>query len=276
MNQRKITFIGGGNIARSLVSGLLAADYDANTIWMADPDQERLNELNRRFSVNTTSNNSEAVNDSHVVVLAVKPQILHDVCIEIKPEIQKNQPLIVSVAAGVGTQSICQWLNCEPPLIRTMPNTPAAIGAGATALFATPTVSLEQRSLAESLMRSVGITVWVDRESLMDTVTALSGSGPAYFFLVMEMLEQTAIEQGLDPEIARLLTLQTAFGSAKMALESDIHVSELRQHVTSPGGTTEQAINALEEGRIRELFTTALGAARLRSEELSVAMGGKS
>jgi len=191
------------------------------------------------------------------------------VCRGLSAAVGRQKPLIVSVMAGIREQSIQQWLGGEVPLVRAMPNTPVMIQSGAIVLHATPEASPDQRDRAETLLRAGGLTRWVEREEEMDAVTALSGSGPAYFFLLMEILEQAGAELGLDSESARLLTIQTALGAARMAMESSDSPRELRERVTSPGGTTERALDVLEAGGIRELVTRAVSAARTRSEELS-------
>ena len=187
--------------------------------------------------------------------------------------IQVRKPLILSIAAGIQEASIQHWLGGKIAIVRAMPNTPALIGCGAAALHANAYVSHEQRNMAESILRSTGITIWLSDESLMDAVTALSGSGPAYFFLMMEALQQAAENQGLPTETARLLTLQTALGAARMAIESGKPLDELRQQVTSKGGTTEKAISILEENHIRAIYQQALDAAKKRAEELGELLG---
>lgn len=274
MHQRTIAFIGGGNMARSLISGLIADGYDADRIWVTDPAEAKLAELHGRFSVRTTASNIEAAGAADVVALAVKPQTLKGVAETLATTVQAAKPLIISIAAGVRERDIQRWLGGGLAIVRTMPNTPALVQGGATALYANPAVSEEQRDLAESILRAVGLTVWVNDEALMDTVTALSGSGPAYFFLVMEALEKAAVQLGLPRDTARLLTLQTAFGAAKMALESAEDAATLRARVTSPGGTTEQALAVLERNRIREILEEALRAAHARSRELATLLGG--
>jgi pyrroline-5-carboxylate reductase len=189
--------------------------------------------------------------------------------------VQKKKPLVVSIAAGVRLEDLDRWLGGGLPIVRAMPNTAALIGSGASGLYANERVSEAMRNQAESILRAVGVTVWLADESLMDVVTALSGSGPAYFFLVMEALEQAAIESGLDPKQARLLTLETAFGAAKMALEGHEEPSQLRRRVTSPGGTTEQAVKVLEQGDIRPLFKKAIQAAVTRAREIADMFGKK-
>jgi pyrroline-5-carboxylate reductase len=269
--QTLISFIGGGNMAASLIAGLLANGHQANCLRVSDPNADALAAL-ASLGVQAYASNTEAVNGAQVVVLAVKPQVMAQVAQELAPAIQASQPLVLSIAAGVRETSLLAWLGTDTALVRTMPNTPAMIQAGATGLHASAQVTQAQASLAESIMRAVGLIQWVEDESMLDVVTALSGSGPAYFFLLMEALEQAAVEQGLPQETARLLTLQTALGAARMALESEDSTEQLRHKVTSPGGTTEQAIKTLEKGDFRQLLGQALIKARLRSEQLSSLM----
>lgn len=269
----KITFIGGGNMASSLIGGLIADGYDNRLITVSDPDTDKLAQLAARFEVETATDNNPATEKADVVVLAVKPQALEGVARGIADSLARSHPLVISIAAGVQVKALRSWLGGEAALVRSMPNTPALIQSGATGLFAGPGVSEEQRDTAESILRAVGLTRWVDEEAQMDAVTAVSGSGPAYFFLVMEAIEAAAGEMGLDPESARLLTLQTALGAARMAMESSDSPATLRQRVTSPGGTTERALSILEEGKLRELFSQALKGAQTRSRELSDILG---
>ena len=273
MHTCRIAFIGGGNMGASLVGGLTADGYEPDNIIVAEPNDERRASLAARFRVGTTADNREAAQEADVVLLAVKPQALRAVAEGLQDPIQHRKPLVISIAAGIRETDLQAWLGGDVALVRTMPNTPALIQTGATVLHAAPQVSAEQRDLAESILRAVGLTLWVEDEALLDAVTALSGSGPAYFFLVMETLAQAGERLGLPPDTARLLTLQTAFGAAKMALESSDDPATLRRHVTSPGGTTERAIETLEDGGIHELFRRALTAARDRSRELSELLG---
>lgn len=273
MNQQTLTFIGGGNMATSLIGGLIAGGCNAQTLWVADPDRSKLDTLHHRFGVNTTPDNLQAVQEAEVVILAVKPQQLKAVVTALRSKATPSRLLWLSIAAGVRSADLGRWLGGPAPIVRAMPNTPALVQAGATALFANPQVTAEQRQTAESVLRAVGLTLWLDKEELMEAVTALSGSGPAYFFLVMEVMEKAAIDLGLEPSTARLLTLETAFGAAKMALESEEDSASLRRRVTSPGGTTERAIAALEEAGIREAFSRALRAARDRSQEIARELG---
>ncbi len=275
MKTRTIGFIGGGNMATSLIGGLISDNVPAGNIRVADPDAERREDLANRFGITTTADNLELVGTSDVVVLAVKPQMLHEVCRSIAEVQQTHKPLILSVAAGIRIADIERWLGGNCAIVRTMPNTPALVQSGATALFANNKVTNEQGELAEGIMRSVGLTLWLEQESQMDAVTALSGSGPAYIFLIIELMQQAGAKLGLAEESARLLAVQTAFGAAKMALESPDDSTTLRARVTSPGGTTERAISILEQGDIRELFDKALEGARDRAIELAVQLGEK-
>ncbi|MEJ2381645.1 MAG: pyrroline-5-carboxylate reductase [Gammaproteobacteria bacterium] len=275
MQNPTIAFIGGGNMAASLIGGLIADGWDAGRIHVAEPDPERRQLLHDRYGVRSGADNRAAVGGADVVVLAVKPQVLRDVAGEIADAVTEKRPLVISIAAGVRESDVGGWLGGGAAIVRTMPNTPALVQSGATALYANPRVTDEQRDLAESVMRAVGLTQWVPDEASLDTVTALSGSGPAYFFLVMEALEQAAVELGMEPAQARLLTLQTAFGAAKMALESTDGPAELRRRVTSPGGTTERALQVLEQGGLRALLHDAVEAAQTRSVELADKLGGK-
>jgi pyrroline-5-carboxylate reductase len=273
MSNNNITFIGGGNMATSLINGLIADGYDKQRITVSDPDTEKLAQLAARCGIHALSDNNSAVNEADVVVLAVKPQVLKSVALDLAVSIGQVKPLVISIVAGIKESSLRSWLGGDVALVRTMPNTPAMIQSGATGLHAGPGVSEAQRNLAESILRAVGLTRWVEEESLMDAVTAVSGSGPAYFFLVMEAIEASAREMGLDEETARLLTLQTALGASRMALESSDSPAVLRKKVTSPGGTTERALGILEEGEIRTLFNKALQGAKERSIELSDILG---
>jgi len=275
MKDVTIAFIGGGNMARSLIGGLLADGLSPQNIWVADPNEVALHSHHSNFAVCTSPDNSEAVRHAQVVVLAVKPQVAKSVVQGLTRAIKTTRPLVISIVAGIREIHLREWLGEDMAIVRTMPNTPALVGSGATALFANTAVSKEQKNLAESILRAVGMTLWVDDEALMDAVTALSGSGPAYFFLIMEALEDAGHRLGLPRDTARLLTLQTAFGAAKMALESTETLGTLRQRVTSPGGTTERAVNILQEHHVAEAFDEALRAAHQRSAELATLFGGK-
>ena len=269
MNDPTIAFIGAGNMAAALIGGLIADGTPPERLIAADPDTERLRQLAASAGIRTLEDNAEAVRAADVVVLAVKPQVLQQVASGLAEAIQAHRPLVISIAAGVRSDTLQRWLGGGVALVRSMPNTPAMLQAGATALYATPEVDAAQREQAETVLRAVGLVRWVEDESLMDAVTALSGSGPAYFFLFMEALEQAGERLGLPADTARLLTLQTALGAARMAIESGEDPAELRRRVTSPGGTTERAIASFEADDLAGVVLRALSAARDRSVELS-------
>jgi len=272
MKNNIITFIGGGNMASSLIGGLIETGVAIDKIRVVDPEPQP---LAAQWKVRCDTNNLTAIEESDVVVLAVKPQILSDVAKSIATVLPTNPPLFISIVAGVRIADIARWLGAELPIVRVMPNMPALVQSGASALFAGEQVSDSQRELAENILRAVGLTLWLEEETQMDAVTALSGSGPAYFFLIMEVLEKAACALGLPQENARLLTLQTAFGAAKMALESQEDAATLRARVTSKGGTTEEAINTLQTGGLQPLFDQALYAAQQRAINLAQQFGEK-
>jgi pyrroline-5-carboxylate reductase len=269
MNIQKIGFIGGGNMASSLISGLIASGHSPQHLWVSDINPDTLKGLAENLNVNTSGSNDVLINEVDVVVLAVKPQILSSVAKSAAALIQQKKSLVVSIAAGISQHSLSQWLGADTAIVRCMPNTPALVLTGATALHANARVTDEQRNLAENIMRSVGIALWVNDESQLDAVTAVSGSGPAYYFLLMEAMEKAALELGLSEVTARLLAQQTALGAAKIALESSESPEQLRKRVTSPGGTTQRAIETFEQGHFTELVSKALHAARDRSIEMS-------
>lgn len=275
MKKHTIAFIGAGNMAGSLIAGLIGDGIDPGQLRVSDPDSDKLKAISDKFAVPTFQDNHSAVTGADVVVLAVKPQILRTVAEELAGDVQSGQPLVISVAAGIREPDLTRWLGGNVAVVRAMPNTPALVRSGATALYGNAQTRSEQRDLAESVLRAVGLALWLDDEGLMDAVTALSGSGPAYFFLVMEALQEGGRQLGLPAETARLLTLQTAFGAAKMALESADEPAVLRQRVTSPGGTTEKAVGVLEDGALRGLFLKALQAAAARSRELAEQAGDR-
>ncbi len=275
LDNRTITFIGGGNMARSLVGGLIADGFPAGAIRVADPQAATRQHLEDAYGVATTADNAEAVAGADAIVLAVKPQRLPEVARDLAPALEGAAPLVVSVAAGIRTGDLDRWLGGDTALVRAMPNTPALVQCGATALYANPHCDAGQREFAESLLRAVGLVCWVEEEALMDAVTAVSGSGPAYFLLLMESMEEAGASLGLPRETARLLTLQTAMGAARMAMESDLEPHALRGQVTSPGGTTEQAVNALQEGDMGATVRRAMEAAAARAGALGDEFGSK-
>ena len=267
-NDRNIAFIGGGNMAASLIGGLLEAGWGAEAITVSEPDNERRGALAERFGVQVTGDNAEAVADAATVVLAVKPQIMEAVAGDLGRAIKDTQPLVISVAAGIRLDKLRDWLGVATPLVRVMPNTPALVGAGVSALYAGDDVDGPGRAEAERILRAAGEVVWVPKEAHMDTVTAVSGSGPAYFFLILEALEEAAVAEGLDRDTARTLAIQTAKGAASLAESGDEAPATLRQKVTSPGGTTAQGVAALERGGVRTALADAVASAARRSREL--------
>jgi pyrroline-5-carboxylate reductase len=268
-----ISFIGAGNMANAIIGGLIQNGHQAANITATDAYQPQLDKVAAAFKINITDNNNNALANADIVVLAVKPQQMQAVCEGIKATVQSQQPLIISIAAGITTGMFKQWLGENIALVRCMPNTPALVKTAASGLFATELVSEEQRALVKALLCAIGIAEWVDHETQLDAVTALSGSGPAYFFLMMEAMIDAGEKLGLSRKTAEQLCLQTALGSAKMALDSEDDVAELRRKVTSPNGTTEAAIHCFEEHKFREIVEHALNAADTRSKTLAEEMG---
>ncbi len=273
MKTKSVGFIGGGNMAASLISGLIESGHDAAKIWVSDINDETLQHLSNRLNVNVSANNETIIVEAEIIVLAVKPQVLKSVAQQMAQFLHGKDVLVISIAAGISQQSLTQWLGNDIAIVRCMPNTPALVLTGATALHANDKVSNDQKNLAENILRAVGLALWVEHECELDAVTAVSGSGPAYFFLLMEAMEKAALELGLDNQTAQLLIQQTALGAAKIALESDDSATRLREKVTSPGGTTEQAINTFQNADFTTLVSKALHAARDRSVELSKELG---
>jgi pyrroline-5-carboxylate reductase len=273
MKDKTIAFIGCGNMGRCLIGGLIMDGYPADKLRAADPDPHQLELLSKQFAVVSGTDNRQAVQGADVIVLAVKPQRMKSVATELAGALSSPSPVVISVAAGIRTTALSHWLGEKVSVVRVMPNTPSLVGSGAAALYAMANVTAAQREVTEAILRAVGLTVWLEDEALMDAVTAVSGSGPAYFFLLMELIEKAAVELGLPRDTARLLTLQTAFGAAKMALESNVDAATLRAQVTSPGGTTEQALKVFQEQGLDRLVTEALRAAQTRSHELAKVLG---
>lgn len=265
----EIVFIGGGNMGRALLGGLIADGTPAERLAVADPDQPRREALARDFGMLTAAQGADLVGNASVVVLAVKPQVLKSVAQALAGHFGAARPLIVSIVAGVTEADIAGWLGGDFPVVRCMPNMPALVRQGISALHANLHVSVAQREQAARILGAVGAVVWVPDEALLDAVTAVSGSGPAYFFAVMEAMEQAGVALGLTPEVARKLTLQTALGSAVLATQGDSDPATLRAQVTSPGGTTQAALEVLQAGGFAALFHDAIGAASRRAGELA-------
>lgn len=273
-----IGFIGGGNMASSLIGGLIKAGVSASTITVAEPDLSRNQSLKAQFKINTVTDNNDVLT-CDIIVLAVKPQLLQTVCHQLKTS-ENTHPLFISIAAGVRSTDINSWLKSnqsqhDHTIVRCMPNTPSLLQTGASGLFANINVSDEQKRQADKIMQAVGIVIWVDKEEQLDAVTAVSGSGPAYFFLLMEAMQQAGETLGLSAEISRQLVLQTALGASRMAIESTESTKTLRQQVTSKGGTTEQAILSFQSAGFNQIVMNALKAANDRSISLADELGSK-
>src|SRR5579885_2825299 len=256
-------------MARSLIAGLTDRGCKPGRITVSEPNPEQRALIAKRTPVRMAADGAAAASDADVLVFAVKPQVMQAAAKTVAPALQSRKPLIISVAAGVTSGDLDRWLGGAQAIVRVMPNTPALLGAGAAGLFATPRVSQAQRATAQALMEAVGQARWIEDESLMDAVTAVSGSGPAYFFLLMECMEAAAVELGLPAETARALILQTAAGAARMAQESGEAPAALRQQVTSPNGTTAAALQAFGDGGFDQLVKKALTAARDRGRQLA-------
>ena len=267
----RIAFIGGGNMARSLVGGLLKTGVAANAIRIAEPQAAAREALGRDFGVASYADNALAAAEAEVVVLAVKPQMMPAIRDGLRDILQRQRPLLISIAAGVRLDQLERWFGALP-IVRCMPNTPALIGAGATGLCANARVSPPQRALAQHLLDTAGLTRWIDDEALMDTVTALSGSGPAYFFALVEALEDAAAAQGLPRDTARALAVQTCLGAGRMLAESGEAPGELRRRVTSPNGTTQAALESFAADGLPAIVARAVAAATRRGEELAAAL----
>ena len=271
MTTDTIAFIGGGNMARSLIGGLVANGTDPRSIRVAAPSESTRSGLEADFGVRTFPTGAEAAEGAGVWMFAVKPQVMRGVCGELTEAARAHRPLAVSVAAGITSAQMERWLGGDAAVVRAMPNTPSLLGAGVTGLFANDKVDAAGRRRAEAVLATAGATVWIDDESKMDAVTATSGSGPAYIFLLAEAMEQAAIAQGLPGEAARTLVQHTILGAARMLTESGEAPAELRRRVTSPGGTTHAAIQAFEDGGLRDLVSRAMARATERGRELSAA-----
>ncbi len=267
-----IGFIGGGNMAQSLIGGMIANGFSSKLISVSDPLKETTDYLERNFSVATTEDNRVVVSRSAIVVLAVKPQVMRGALTSIQETLQEKKPLLISIAAAIRINEIDSWSGGGLSIVRVMPNTPALIQKGMSGMYANPLVSDEQRSQTATILNAVGKTVWVDSERAIDAVTAVSGSGPAYFFFLIEAIEQAALELGLSQNEAHLLATQTAVGASHLAAGSDEPASVLRERVTSPGGTTQKALEVLNSKKVKDAIVEAVKAAEHRAVELSEAL----
>ena len=271
MSKTCIAFIGAGNMASSLIGGLRAKGLDAAQIRASDPGADTRAKVAAEHGIEVFADNAQAVANADVIVIAVKPQAMKAVCQDLRPHLKPHQ-LLVSIAAGITCTSLLNWLG-EQPLVRCMPNTPALLGKGVSGLYATAAVTSEQRQQADELLSAVGLVVWVDQEAQIDAVTAVSGSGPAYFFLLIEAMTDAGVKLGLTREVAEQLAQQTALGAAHMAVGSDVDAAELRRRVTSPAGTTEAAIKSFQASGFEAMVEKALSAAAHRSAEMAEQLG---
>jgi pyrroline-5-carboxylate reductase len=274
LDSLSIALIGGGNMARGIIGGLLGRGARAASITVSDPVEASRNSLTQDFGVRVTADNAEAVRGAQVVVLAVKPQLMAAVARALAPALQHSRPLVISVAAGIRADRLQHWLGAGIAIVRAMPNRPALIGAGASGLYAESSVAQDSRRLAEQVLASTGLVVWVTREEQIDVVTALSGSGPAYFFRLAELMAEAGKALGLDADVARRLAAQTLAGAGQLvAAEKDPDLARMRAEVTSKGGTTEAALNAFAAQGFDQLVATAMAAADRRSRELAAQFG---
>ncbi len=265
----RIRFVGAGNMAASLIGGLINKGITASQITASDPGQNQRDYIEKQFQILTYGDNNAHFGMPDIVVIAVKPQIMKQVLANVSESIVRNKPLVISVAAGITTQQISHWLNADLPVVRTMPNTPALIGQGAIGMYANQAVNAEQLQMTEQVMDAVGTSIWVNEESQIDAVTALSGSGPAYFYMFMEYLQQAAENLGLDEADAALLTKKTAIGAALLAERSPESLNQLKDRVTSPNGTTAAALDSFSKDNIKQVIEHAIQAANDRSITLS-------
>lgn len=260
-------------MASSIIGGLIASGHPAASITAADPFAESLERLQKVAPVAVYSDNTEAVKAADIIIMAVKPQVMAEAAESIADSVRNNNALVISIAAGITIDSLQSRLGPQAAIVRCMPNTPALVGSGATGLYANENTTALQREYAQTVLAAVGITCWVNSEQELDAITALSGSGPAYFFLFMEAMIDAGADLGLSRSTATQLALQTGFGAAKMALASDVDLAELRRRVTSPAGTTERAIQSFETDKLRDIVANAVGAASERAAEMAREMG---
>ena len=271
----KIAFIGGGNMASSIIGGMLANGFQPEQICVGNRGEEKRQRLEQTYGIATMADNHAAVASAEIVVMAVKPQVMGAVLTDLASSIGPDT-VVVSVAAGIQLSNLQTWLGEDRAVIRVMPNTPSMVRCGAAGLFANDLVSEAQKASVEAIFNAVGISCWVDDEAKIDAVTAVSGSGPAYFFLMMETMQKVGQELGLSEQVARELTLQTALGAAKMASTSEHNTTELRLQVSSPGGTTRAAIATFQALDVEETFRQAMEAARDRARVMAEEFSNRS
>jgi pyrroline-5-carboxylate reductase len=271
----RLAILGGGNMGRALIGGMLRRGTRPEHITVGESSQAAREALSADFGVQCTADNAAAVERASVIVLAVKPQVAGTVLAPLQPALQRARPLVISIAAGIRLAALESWCGAGVPVVRAMPNRPALVGAGATGLFAPPSVAGKYRDAAERVLQAVGEVIWVSAEDDIDVVTALSGSGPAYFFLLAELLTQGAIDLGLEPQAARRLAIATLHGAGQLAYTADGDLARMRAEVTSKGGTTEAAVKAFEAADLRGIVARALEAATRRGRELAAQFGAQ-
>lgn len=269
MINNKVGFIGGGNMARAIAGGLLRGGMHATHVYLSEPRESQRDLLRKElYGIQLTDDNDRVARQSEVLLFAVKPQILKAVCTALADTVQASRPLIVSIAAGPRVEDIESWLGGQLSVVRVMPNQPALIDQGVSALFANARTNDASRSLAEAIMSAVGQVVWVTRETDIDSVTAVSGTGPAYFYLLIDVMIQAGIDFGLNPATARTLAVETARGASALAAAETESMTSMIGRVRSPGGTTQAAFDYLDQADVRGIFARAIEAARKRAEEL--------
>ena len=264
-----IAFIGGGNMASCIIGGMIANGFSAQDIIVSEPGDESRLRLEDTYGLTTLTDNQAAAKQADLIVLAVKPQIMRSVAIDLTPALGANS-VVVSIAAGIPLRALQTWLGADTAIVRAMPNTPAMLLEGATGLFANQHVDPTKRDLVTTIFQAIGYACWVETEAQIDAVIAVSGSGPAYFFRIIEIMQKVGQELGLPEQIARELSLQTALGSTRMATESGVGAAQLREQVTSPGGTTQAALNTFEQLGLEATFREAMRSALNRAEEMAI------
>ncbi len=266
----KVAFIGAGNMNAGVIGGLVGSGFTAENIIVSNPSPEKRVALKAKLGINETADNIEAANFADTIVLGVKPHLIADVCQEIAKQVDISNKCFISVAAGCTLAQIQKALGANTAVVRTMPNTPSQLGLGMTGMFASPQVNTEQKAFSESLMLAAGEIVWLAQEHQIDHIIALSGSGPAYFFLFMEAMEKQAREYGFDQAMSRKIVQQTALGAASMVVENpELSISQLRENVTSKGGTTQAALKTFTDGGLPQLVTNAMSSAVARAQEIA-------
>jgi pyrroline-5-carboxylate reductase len=270
MINNKIAFIGGGNMAKAIAGGLLRGGMHATNIFISTPKEKQCEALREEFYGAYVSTDNKKISDAaEIILFAVKPQILKSVCKELKDNIQKSKPLIISIAAGPNIEDIDTWLGGNMTIVRVMPNQPAVIDQGISALYANDRTQPKNRLLAEKIMSTVGKAIWLEKESQMDAVTAISGTGPAYFYLLIDIMIDAAIKNGMSAEIARDLAVETARGASALSASSEETMASMIERVRSPGGTTMAAFEYLDSKEARKIFTEAIDVAKERAQELA-------